>query len=51
MINMKNVSELKRNRDVDELLRQSEEELLNPNTKFFTQEEVIEKARRAINGQ
>lgn len=51
MINMNKVFELKRNKDINELLRQSEEELSNPNTKFLTQDEIIKSARRIIDAK
>lgn len=37
--------------DIDEILEDTEKELDNPNTKYLTHEEVIDKARRTINGK
>lgn len=37
--------------DIDEILEETEKELDNPNTKYLTHEEVIDKARRTINGK
>ena len=37
--------------DIETALKEAEEEANNPNTKYLTHEEVIENARRIINGK
>lgn len=37
--------------DIEEMLDEAEKEINNPNTKFVTHEEIIEHARRIINGR
>ena len=37
--------------DIEKALNEAEEEANNPNTKYLTHEEVMENARRIINGE
>ncbi len=39
------------NVDIDKALQESEKELNNPNTKYYTHEEVFSMARRIIDGE
>ena len=39
------------NIDIDKMLLETEKELDNPDTKYLTNEEVFEKARRIIDGE
>ena len=39
------------NADIEKILKEMDEEIANPNTKFLTHEEVFSKLRRKINEQ